>query len=150
MRRIKILGKRLDAAAANALSALLGNAGFTRNEIEIITSVGEPDPDCDDEIVVILASPEICADAELEKELAAAQRGGRRAICVWPADAPATTEPPVAAEKYAYSVVPWDADKLRAVAADDDVLCFEKPDGQPLPKPETERNLCVDEKAKPK
>jgi hypothetical protein len=149
MRRIKILGNKLDAAALKALRALLAEAGFTTKEIEVITSVGEPDPACDDEIILVLTSLETCVDAALEKELAAAQRGGRRAICVWPANAQPTTEPPVAAQKYAYSVIPWDANKLRAVAADDDVLCFENPDGQPLPKPETERNLCVDEKAKP-
>ena len=149
MRRIKILAKKLDPAALKALSALLAEAGFAPQEIEVVTSVGEPDPACDDELVLVLASPEACADAELESDLATVQRGGRRAICVWPADAPPAAEPPSAAQKYAYSVIPWNADKLRAVAADDDVLCFEKPDGQPLPVPETERNLCVDE-AKPK
>ena len=131
--------------------ALSSEAGFKSEEVDVIESVSEPDPDCDDEIFLLLASPETCVNPELEKELAAAQKGGgRRTICIWPADASPAAEPPVAAKKYAYSVIPWDADKLRAVAADDDVLCFEKPDGQPLPKPETERNLCVDDKAKGK
>ena len=39
----------------------------------------------------------------------------------------------------------WSAGKLRAVMADDDVTYFEKPDGIPMPKVETERNLCVEE-----
>ena len=151
MRRIRILAKTLDPAALEALLALSMKADFKPDEVEVIESVGEPDPACDDEIFVVLASPETCANPELEKDLVAAQKGGgRRTICIWPADAPSEAEPPVAAQKYAYSVIPWDADKLRAVAADDDVLCFEGPDGQPLPKPETERNLCVDEKAKAK
>jgi hypothetical protein len=150
MRSIKILGKALGSEDTKALAALAAEAGCSPDEIEVVESVGEPDPDCDDEIVLVLASPAACADPDLEAELAAAQRGGRRAICIWPLSGEVTAEPPPAAQKYAYSIVPWDATKLRAVAADDDVLCFETAAGAPLPKPETERHVCVEEKAKPK
>jgi hypothetical protein len=150
MRRVKILKKGLSPAEVKGMEALAIAAGFKTDEIEVVASVSEPDVACDDEIILVLASPAICADPELESALAAAQRGGRRAICVWPEEGAATLEPPAAAKNYAYSIIRWDAKKLRVVAADDDELCFETPDGQTLPAPKTERNLCVDEKAKPK
>ncbi len=149
MRRIKILKKGLAPKDVQAMKALAAAAGFPPGEVEVVEAVGEPDKRCDDEIILVLASPATCADPNLENELAAAQRGGRRAICVWPEGSTAA-EPPDSVKKYAYSIVRWDVDKLRVVAADDDELCFEMPDGQTLPAPETERNLCVDEKAKPK
>ena len=48
----------------------------------------------------------------------------------------------------AYSIIGPDAEKFRVVVTEEDQHCFEGPNGQPLPKPKTERNLCVDEKAK--
>jgi hypothetical protein len=150
MRRFKILKKGTSGQEVKQLKALAIDAGFKLDEITIVDSVGEPDAACDDELILVLASSATCADPELESELVAAQRGGRRPICVWPEEGATASEPPDAAKKYAYSIIRWDADKLRVVAADDDELCFETPDGQPLPTPETERNLCVDEKAPPK
>ncbi len=101
-------------------------------------------------------TPAACADASLDEELAKTQNGGRRAICIWPVEGDVPPEHPPAAKKYGYSIIPWDANKLRAVAADDDVFYFETPAGEPLPTVETERNLCVvevkpkiEEKAKP-
>jgi hypothetical protein len=155
MRRIKILGKALSDVEAAATADLAIEAGFTAAEIEAIASVGDPIPDCD-EIVLVVMTPATCADASIEEELAKAQNGGRRAICIWPVEGDVPAEPPPGAKKYGYSIIPWDADKLRAVAADDDVLCFETPAGELLPTVETERNLCVvevkpkvEEKAKP-
>jgi len=145
MRRIKILKGGLSEEELAAMKALAAQAGFAIDEIEVIEAVGEPDDQCDDEIVLISATPAICASPDLEDALIATQRGSRRAVCVWPKDGEGV-EPPPAATKYAYSIIRPHADTLRAVVADDDVLCFEKADGQPLPKPETERNLCVDEK----
>jgi hypothetical protein len=150
MRRLKVLMKGLSRQEVKQMQGLAIDAGFKPDEIEVVDSVGEPDVACDDEIILVLASQATCADPELESELAAAQRGGRRAVCVWPVEGATAPEPPAAAKKYAYSIIRWDADKLRVVAADDDELCFETPDGQPMPTPETERNLCVDEKATPK
>lgn len=149
MRRIRILGKWSNKAQAEAATGLAGAAGCLGEEIEVIESVAEPDAACDDEIILVVASPAACTDPNLEKELIAAQTGGRRVICIWAEGEEVDAEPPSAAKKYAYSIVPWDADKLRAVVADDDVVCFETPAGKPLPKVPTERNLCVDEKVKP-
>jgi hypothetical protein len=99
--------------------------------------------------VLVVMTPATCADASLEEELAKTQNGGRRAICIWPVEGDVSPEHPPAAKKYGYSIIPWDADKLRAVAADDDVFYFETSAGEPLPTVETERNLCVVE-VKPK
>ena len=150
MRRIRIFGKALSDSEVAAVAELAAQAGCSPEEIEVTASVGDPLPDCDDEIVLVLMSPGTCADEGLEEELAKTPNGGRRAICIWPAKAEVPAEPPSAARKYGYSIIRWSADKLRAAAADDDVLCFETPDGAPLPKVEMEHNLCVDEQAKPK
>jgi hypothetical protein len=149
MRRIKILGKTLNDTETAALVDLAVEAGCSAAEIEVVATVGEPVPDCDDEIVLILMSPATCTDTGLEEEMAKTPNGGRRAICIWPLEGDLPTEPPPAVKKYGYSIIPWDAAKLSAVAADDDVLCFETSTGQPLPTVETERNLCVVE-VKPK
>jgi hypothetical protein len=111
--------------------------------------VGDPDSNVDDEVILVLGTAPICADAETEANLAKAANGARRAIWIWPQDSAAAELPPGAA-KYSYSVIPWDSEKLRAVSADDDVTCFETPSGEPLPKVPTERNLCVEEKVKVK
>ena len=148
MRRITILGRSLKDAEVEQIKRLAEDAGMTGDKIEPVDAVGEPDPDCEDEIVLILASPETCADPALEIDLATTQRGGRRAICVWPPDAAPGVQPSDAMNKYAYSIIRFDAEKLRVVTTEEDQHCFEAPNGQPLPKPETERNLCVDEKAK--
>ena len=145
--RIKIFGRTLREADAGPVGALVTDAGCPAEQIEIITEMGEPDPDCEDEVVLLLGTPETCADPHLEKVLAQAVKGGLRVIWVWPKDA-GTAALPAAAAKYSYSVIPWDAEKLRAVIADDDVMCFESPIGESLPKVLTERNLCVDEKVK--
>jgi hypothetical protein len=143
MRRIKILGKALSEVEIAAAADLAAEAGFAADEIEVTPSVGDPAPDCDDEIVLVVMTPGTCADESLEEELAKTQNGGRRAICIWPVDGDVPTEHPPAARKYGYSIIPWDADKLRTVGADDDVFYFETSTGDPLPAVETERNLCV-------
>lgn len=143
MRRIKIIGKALSEVEAAAAADLAAEAGFAAKEIELTGSVGDPVPDCDDEMVLVVMTPATCADVSLEEELAKTQNGGRRAICVWPVEGDVPSEHPPAAKKYGYSIIPWDADKLRAVTADDDVFYFETSTGEPLPTVETERNLCV-------
>jgi hypothetical protein len=148
MRRIKVLTEGLSTTELAATKALAAEADFAVDETELVDSVGEPDSQCDDEMILILMTPAICASPILESALVAAQRGSRRAVLVWPKGA-GPVEPPAAAKKYAYSIIRHDADKLRVVAADDDELCFEKANGAPLAKPEMERNLCVEEKATP-
>ncbi len=149
MSDIKILGKTLKAEEVEALTGLATEAGCDVHDIEVVESVGEPDPDCDDEILLILATPATCSQPDLEKDMAKAMNGARRVIWVWPKDGEAA-EVPEATKKYSYSIIPWNAEKLSAVAANDDVTCFELPTGQPLPKEKTERNLCVEEIKKPK
>jgi|SRR6266568_2812952 len=143
MRRVKILGKALSEVEIAAAVGLANEAGCTDSELEIVASIGDPVEDCDDEIVLVVMTPATCADADLDEELAKTPNGGRRAICIWPGEGDVPTEHPPAAKKYGYSIIPWDADKLRAVAADDDVFYFETPSGEALPAVETERNLCV-------
>lgn len=150
MRRIKVLGKRLTGDDVDAIVKLLGEADCSTSEIEVVESLGEPTPDCDDEIVVVVLSEPACADPDLGTELEKTPNGGRRAICVWPSDADAAAKEPEAVGKYAYSIITWSAEKLRAALADDDDFIFETPSGSPRPQVDTERNLCVDEKAKAK
>jgi hypothetical protein len=150
MRRLRILTKHLTPQEAEALAALTVASGFLPAEIETITAVGAPLADCDDEIILIPLSEAACAAPDLEDDVKQVSNGARRTICVWPEHAGDEIEPPAAARKYAYSVVPWDADKLKAAATDDDVLIFEMPSGAVMPKVHTERNICVDEDAKPK
>lgn len=150
MQRIKVHSKGLAAPQLSALIELAKSAVGTTTEIEVVDAVGSPDPDCEDEVILILMSPAVCAAAELEEELKKAPNGGRRAVCIWPNDAEATSESPKAARNYAYSIVPWDAEKLRGVLASDDVFCFETAMGVTLPKVPMDHNQCVDEGEKGK
>jgi hypothetical protein len=144
--RIKIFARKLTEAETETVAVLAADAGCLADQIEVITSMGNPDPDSEDEVILLLGTPNTCADPDLENDLAQALKGNHRVIWIWPKDAE-TAALPGAAAKYSYSVIPWNAEKLSAVVADDDVLCFESPSGDPLPKVTTERNLCVDEKA---
>jgi hypothetical protein len=149
MSRIYILGTKLTDAEVERMKVLANQAGYDQGKIEVAASIGAPDPDGEDEVILMLATSATCADPNLEKELTKAQNGGRRVICIWPNNA-VPSDLPDAAAKYCYSVIPWDADKVRAVAADDNVMYFETPTGEPRPKIETERNLCVEQKAQAK
>jgi hypothetical protein len=146
--RLTIFGKHLTQAEIEALKALLDEASRPVDEIIIVDSVGDPDPDLDDEVVVVLGTAATCADADLDADLAKVANGPRRAIWVWPEGTEAAALPQPAA-KYSYSIIRWDSGKLRDVVADDDITCFETPAGVPIPKVPTERN-CVEEKAKPR
>ena len=145
---MKVFARKLTEAETETVAALAADAGCLADQIEVITLMGNPDPDNEDEVILLLGTPNTCADPDLETVFAQALKGGRRVIWIWPKEAE-TASLPAAAAKYSYSVIPWNSEKLRAVAADDDVMCFESPIGDPLPKVPTERNLCIDEKAKP-
>jgi hypothetical protein len=149
MSDVKIFGKTLTGAEVKALAALAAEAGCAVENIKVVESIGEPDAGRGDEIVLILATPATCSQPDLEKEMARAMNGARRVIWVWPENGRAA-DVPGPTKKYSYSIIPWSAEKLAAVAADDDITCFELPSGQPLPKEKTERNLCVEEIKKPK
>jgi hypothetical protein len=145
VRRARILRKGLTEAEALAAADLAAEAGFATEEIEVVTAIGEPAPGCDDEILLVVMTSALCLDPSLEDEFKKLPLGGRRAICIWPSGGEAPSEPPSAAGNYAYSIIPWNVEKLRAVAADDDVMFFETSSGAPLPKVKMEHNLCVDE-----
>lgn len=149
MRKIKLLAKGLTQTEIDAAVALAIASGCSAEEIEIVQEVGQPDPDCDEELVIFVLAPALCADPSIEGELKKTPNGGRRAICVWPDGAEPKQQPPAAAEKYAYSIIQPKPEKFSAVAADDDVMYRETPDGTPLPKVKMEHNECVEEKAKP-
>jgi hypothetical protein len=57
MRRITILGRNLKDEEIEQIKHPAEEAGTAGDEIEVVDAVGEPDPDCEDEIVLILASP---------------------------------------------------------------------------------------------
>lgn len=144
MSNVKILGKKLTKQEVTALKALVSEAGWDPKDVQVVESITEPDPANDDEVVLILATPSICSESNIEKEMAKAANGSRRAIWIWPKEATASVVPE-ACKKFSYSVVSWDAKKLAAVIADDDVTCFELPTGQPMPKVKMEHNLCVED-----
>jgi hypothetical protein len=147
--RFKIFGRKLTDAEVAAVKVLADEAGCMVNQIEVTTSIGEPDPEAEDEVILVLGTTDTCADVQLENDLATVPKGGRRVIWIWP-QAAAPAQLPAAAAKYSYSVISWNAERLRAVAGDDDVTCFESPIGDPLPKVPMKRNLCIDEKVKAK
>lgn len=124
-------------------------AGIPQSGIEIVEEVGEPEEDCDDEVILTILTPSINTDDKFEKNLEKAPIGGRRAICIWGKTGEQFPLPP-AVQKFSYSIIPWNLDKLRAAIVLDDVTCFENPSGQPLPPVDTDRNVCVVEQKKPK
>jgi hypothetical protein len=143
MSKTKIIGKNVTKQQLKELMELAAEAGCHPDDLEVVESVGEPDPEAEDEVFLVLATPATCADPDLEQEFAKAQNGGRRVVCVWPKSAGgaqpagAASKPaqlPDAASKYAYSVLPWHPKKLSGVLADDDVTCFENDAGVPLPR----------------
>jgi hypothetical protein len=139
-----IFGRGLNPLEIENMLSLLAEAGSCDGPVAVVEAITAVSPDQDDAVILLLGNPATCADNELEANLAQVPASMQRAIWVWPKN---STEAniPSAARKYCYSIVPWSASKLRAAMADDDVTCFEKPDGIPMPKVETERNLCVDE-----
>ena len=144
MTRFTIFAKNLTHAEIEALESLVREVICPGDEIVIEDFIGDPDPELD-EVVILLGTGATCADDDLDADLAKVANGSRRAIWVWPEGLQGAVLPRPA-EKYTYSVIPWDSGKLHAVSADDDVTCRETPAGVPIPKVLTERN-CVKEKA---
>jgi hypothetical protein len=143
MAHVTIYGKHLARGQIEALKKLVTEAACNEGEIVVVDAVEGPSAGSDP-VLLILGTPAICADADLEANLMRAHKTAQRVIWVWP-DGAAPTEVPPAAAKYSYSYVPWDAKKLAAVTADDDVTCFENAAGEEVPAVATERNLCVDD-----
>jgi hypothetical protein len=144
MAHVTIYGKCLTKPEIEALIALVANAACNEGEVVVVDGIESPAQAVPDPIVLILGTPAACADPDLEANLKSAHNIGHRAIWVWP-EGNAPAELPPAAANYCYSYVPWDAKKLAAVTADDDVTCFETSTGEKVPRVPTDRNLCVDE-----
>jgi len=142
--RFIIFGKELEDDEIEALKALIKEASG-QVHVEVVNEISGPARDEEDDVILILGTPAVCGDGDLEGAFVKAANGARRTIWVWPQNEK-TANLPAGAKNYAYSCIPWSADKLRAVVADDDVTCFETAMGEPLPTVETERNICVDEK----
>jgi len=140
MTRLKILRKFVANERLHALLQLLAEAGYLKEQVEVVDQVGEPETDGVDEVVVVVLTREACEPGVLDDDLAKALTGGRRAVCVWPS----TEAQPVpdAVAKFSYSTVSWNADHLKAVLADDDATIFETPTGEPLPPPEPDHLEC--------
>lgn len=144
MAQVTIYGQPLSQAEVEALRKLVLEAACNDGEVVVVDAVELPTPSDSDPVVLILGTPASCADPDLEANLMRAHKTAQRVIWVWPQSAEPTELPPAAA-KYSYSYVPWDAKKLAAVTADDDVTCFETATGENFPTVATERNLCVDD-----
>jgi hypothetical protein len=123
------------------LILLLDAAGVPADEIVLVDEIEPATDDCQEDVFLFLLTPETIASAAAQEAISEVPDGGRRAICVWPEGAIDELPPPAAA-KFSYSTVSWNAERLRTAIADDDTTCFEKPSGEPIPPPETERNEC--------
>lgn len=145
MTRFRILGKHLTRDEIEELELLVHEVSGAEDETIVVNSIDDPDPEFDNEVVIILGTPATCSSSDLDADLMKVANGARRAIWVWP-EGTQTVDLPIPVRNYCYSIVPWDSGKLRTVVADDDVLRFETPAGIPLPKVPTERN-CVRDKA---
>jgi hypothetical protein len=144
MARVSIYGKPLSKAEVEALKKLVADAKCGDGPMAVVSAVEVSAPLAHDPVVLVVGTPATCSDPDLETNLARAHKAAQRVIWIWPQGS-APTELPPAVAKYAYSYVPWDAKKLAAVAADDDVTCFETATGEKVPPVPTERNLCVEE-----
>lgn len=143
MARFTIFTKNLTADQVSKMQALAKASGDDDTMVEVTSNITLPDLNAENDIILVLGTPGVCAALDLEDDFIKAANGPRRAIWIWPEGAEDAAVPP-SAEKYCYSYIPWDANKLRAVAADDDVTYFETATGTAVPKVRTERNLCIE------
>lgn len=140
MTRLKILRKLVADDRLRALQQLLAEAGYVKEQIEVVDQIGEPETDGVDEVVVVVLTPEACEPGVLDDDLAKALAGGRRVVCVWPSTEARPV--PAAVAKFSYSTVSWNADHLKVGLADDDATIFETATGEPLPPPEPDHLEC--------
>lgn len=147
---IKLYRRGLSAEELTKLIEMTAKAaGVSTSEIIVIDTIGDPDDACDDEVIIVPLTPDVAEDAEFENNISRVPVGGRRAICVWPSTGAEFQLPPTA-QKFSYSIVPWDEKKLSAAVSNDDVTRFETASGDQLPPVETDRHLCVAAPKKPK
>ena len=141
MPKLHIDARLLQDDDAEELRSLLVAADCDPDDVDLIRSIPEANDDADDEVIVCLLTPAMLSEARLESILLQAINGGRRVIGIWPKESGNLAAPP-SVLKYCYSVVPWDADRLREVVRDDDCICFQTPEGEALEMPEPERRIC--------
>ena len=141
MTRLKIYKRGLTPAELAELLDLLRAAGYVLEDVELVDGVGDPADDCEDDVFLILLTEPLCQDPAFEANLAKVPNGGRRAVCVWPQGG-ADRVLPSAVDKFSYSLIAWNPDRLRAVLVDDDEVCFETASGASRPAPDTERLEC--------
>ena len=143
MPKVRIYHQGLNKTDLDTLVALVKDAGVPATSIEFLKNIPPPDDECGDEVIVFPLTRGVVENGEFDAQIAKVPDGGRRAICVWPADVTDAT-PPDAARKFSYSIVSWNVERLRAALTDDDSVCFETPSGEVLKAPDTER-LCEEE-----
>jgi len=149
MARIQVYGPVLRKAESTDLLDLLQGAGCEPGSVKFIDHIPDPIEGAEDVVLIVMLTPEVISDRNLEQQLAKATNGGRRVVCIWPPEA--SNEPaPASVEKYSYSLVSWNPDRLRSVLSDDDVICFETPAGNARPTPTTDRHICAEENSAPK
>ncbi len=141
MARIKICRRNLSQAALEGLLELLSGAGCLAADIELVDEIGPPLEEVLDQIAIFVLDEATCGQPEFEEQMNNTPTAGCRAICVWPEGA-ASFDLPESVRKYAYSIVSWNAERLRVALADDDVTCFETPTGTPWTAEEIKRHEC--------
>lgn len=80
MAKVKILKKTISEQELKEMFALLEGAGCDAGDIEVIESVGAPDSESEDEVVVVLGSSANCDDPALEEELAKVQKDRKSVV----------------------------------------------------------------------
>lgn len=98
--------------------------------------------ECDDDIGIVVLSPEFLADGKLEKVMQAAASRGCHVVGVWP---PGTEDQdlPQSFEDYGGNTVIWDPGRLREVVSQPDSRpAWSSPDDQPRAERPLKRNKC--------
>jgi hypothetical protein len=141
MARIKICKRNLVKAQLEKLLELLAAAGCPAADIELVDEIGPPIEEVLDQIALFILDESVCGQPEFQEQVNIAPGAGYRAICIWPEGA-AEFDVPEPVRKYAYSIVSWNAERLRVALADDDVNVFEAPTGRPWTADEMKRHEC--------
>src|SRR4051812_8689261 len=99
MPAIQIYGPQLQGRDKRRLLDLLESAGQDVNAVKHLDGIPGPVEGPDDVVMIVMLTPDVASNPNLEAELAAATKGGTRVVCIWPEQAP--DEPaPTAVEKY--------------------------------------------------
>lgn len=138
--QVRVFRHKMPPAQVARVVDLLRKAGCASTDITVIDSQPKPLPLGEDEVLVVVLTPDALADDTVISLVKHAQSGGRRAVCIWP-DGADLTSPPDWAQKFAYSTPTWDAEELRKVLANDDAVCVQTSGGKPL-EVQTDHRIC--------